>query len=390
MQKKIVIYKDFFRSGRGADRVTATLANRLASRGYDIHVVTQQSEKTPFSVSFDPAVSCHSVASGKPNPLLKLLNKLLLSSASGARFLKEKLPGADLLFRKSRALQACIHRLQPDAVLSAGTNECVELTYAGPLNLPLIQMFHVYPSVCFRKNKYQRVAQLKAALPEAVACQVLLPSHRETLAPYTSAPVHVIGNAVSYPADEPLPEAASREQTLVYVAYFSKDKNQSLLLQAFAALNHAEDWTLKLYGSGTPEWEKRLRDEAEALGITGRVHFCGITDNPREVFRTAGICAYPSRVEGFGLALAEAMWMGVPCVGLATAPGVNELIEHGVTGLLAAEDAAGAFATELQKLIDDPHLRSTLGSAAAKQVRRAYSDTQIWDLWDDFIAKYVS
>ena len=46
-------------------------------------------------------------------------------------------------------------------------NECVELTYAGALPAPMIQLFHVYPPTCFASNKYRRADRLRAALPVA-------------------------------------------------------------------------------------------------------------------------------------------------------------------------------------------------------------------------------
>lgn len=349
-------------------------------------MVTQQSAQTPFSVTFDPEVYCHRVTLPKPGSFTKLLNKCLLSSAAGARILNEKLRALDLRFQLSSALQTCIQQIKPNLVISAGTNECVDLLYAGPLGeIPIIQMFHVYPPVCFAKNKYQRVTLLRKTLVHIKACQVLLPSHKETLAPYTTAPVHVIGNAVAYPPDAPLPSNDLREKTITYIAYFSKDKNQTMLLDAFAKLKRAEDWTLKLYGAGSPDWEARLQRQAETLGIANRVQFCGVTNDTQTVLAQTSVCAYPSLVEGFGLSLVEAMWMGVPCVGFADAPGVNEIVDHDVTGLLAPECTADAFAEQLQTLIDNPHLRVELGRIASETVRENFSEAHIWALWDAFI-----
>ncbi len=388
MPATLLIYKDYLRSGRGADRATAALANALVARGHTVHVLTQQRLGDPLSVTFAPAVTCHRVPSERVRgTCLGFLNKLLLRGRLGEAILRG-LPALDLMRRTSLRLQRAIAEIRPDLILSSGTNECVELTYAGPLPVPFIQLFHVYPPVCFRHNKYRRVERLKAALPKAAACQVLLPAFRDLLAPYTPAPVVAIGNAVDWPADEPLPDPASREKTIVYVAYFSKDKNHLTLLDAFARLRNAEAWTLDLYGTGTPAWERRLRAHVEALGIAGRVRFFGIVRTPRPVLLRAGICAYPSSVEGFGLALAEAMWCGLPCVGFADAPGVNGLLAHEANGLLA-RPGAEAFAEQLQRLVDDPALRAHLGTVAARSTRQTYAAPRIWQQWEDVIAGFL-
>lgn len=383
---RLVIYKDFFRSGRGADRATATLANAMAAIGYEVHIVTKQSAKEPFSVTFAPEVACHCLPNPK-RPFIRTLNKWLLSSALGERFLARCFPKWDLVRVCSVRLQAMVARLKPDVVVAAGTNECVDLLLAGPLSVPVVVMFHVFPPECFRKNKFRRASRLKALLPLAAECQVLLPSHCATLRPYTAAPVTAIGNGIAYPIDEGVPEGDAREKSIVYVAYFSKEKNHLELLEAFARLS-APDWTLHLYGSGTPEWEERLKSRADALGIAGRVRFMGITLTPRPVLLRAGICAFPSKVEGFGLALAEAMWCGLPCVGFKDSPGVNELITHEANGLLA-EAGPEAYAAQLQRLIDDADLRERLGAAAARTARRTWSQAAIIQQWDDLFQRNI-
>ena len=85
------------------------------------------------------------------------------------------------------------------------------------------------------------------------------------------------------------------------------------------------------------------------------------------------------------MALVEAMGAGCACVGFADAPGVNELIEPGRTGLLAAPGVAG-FAAALQQLVDDAALRAQLGQAAARTVRERWSSETIWRAWMDFLS----
>ena len=383
---RLVIYKDFLKSGRGADRATATLANTMVQCGYEVHVITQQKATEPLSVTFDPAITCHALPMRK-RPIARLLNKWLLSSAVGEQLLARLFPSLDLVRQHSLALQRLVREIQPDVVVVAGSNECVDLLLAGPVPMPVVMMFHVYPPECFRKNKYRRASRLKAVLPWVSECQVLLPSHRETLGMYTTAPVTAIGNGINWPVDEPLPAFASREKQIVYVAYFTKDKNHLQLLQAFAQLQ-APEWTLELYGSGSPEWETRLRSAAAELGIADRVHFMGVTHLPKPILLRSGICAFPSKVEGFGLALAEAMWCGLPCVGFKDAPGVSELLSHEANGLLV-EPTVEAFAAALQRLIDDADLREQLGSIAAKTARRTFSQATNVQQWDDLFQRQL-
>lgn len=382
---RLVIYKDVLTSGRGADRATGALANALAERGVEVHFLTQVPEGgKSLSVTFEPQVQVHLVEVPPRHGVRWWVNKVLLKRAWGARLLRRWLPGCDWVLQTSRRLRAVLAEIQPDGVLSAGSNELIELMAEGALPWPVVQMFHVYPPTCFGKNKEQCVARLKAALPQVSAVQVLMPSFKKLLAPYTSAPVVAIGNGVAFDA---LPDSMQpRLKQIVYVAYFTKDKDHAALLEAFARLERAEGWTLELYGSGTAAWEARLRAKAEALGIAERVHFNGVTAYPAEVLARAAVCAYPSRVEGFGMALVEAMGAGCACVGFASAPGVNELIEPERTGLLAAESVE-AFAEALQRLVDDEALRVRLGQAAARSVREQWTHERVLQAWMDFLNK---
>ena len=57
----------------------------------------------------------------------------------------------------------------------------------------------------------------------------------------------------------------------------------------------------------------------------------------------ASVCAFPSKYEGFPLALTEAMSAGLPCVGFKSCTGVNGLIVDGENGFLV-EDGICDFA----------------------------------------------
>jgi len=89
---------------------------------------------------------------------------------------------------------------------------------------------------------------------------------------------------------------------------------------------------------------------------------------------------FPSKHEGFGLALAEAMSVGLPSVGLETCSGVNEIIEHGKNGFLAKNAADMQNLTE--KLMTDHELRNRLGKQANRDMQK-YDPKTISDKWEE-------
>ena len=97
-----------------------------------------------------------------------------------------------------------------------------------------------------------------------------------------------------------------------------------------------------------------------------------------------------SRYEGLPYAALDAMAHGLPIVGFDV-PGVNDLVTHGVTGLLAPRGDPGALAAHAARLARDPGARAAMGAAARKRVRAEFRlDTQLdrfCDLYETLAAR---
>ena len=86
-------------------------------------------------------------------------------------------------------------------------------------------------------------------------------------------------------------------------------------------------------------------------------------------FVESSIFVMSSRFEGFGLVLIEAMECGLPVVAFDCKSGPAEIISHGTDGLLVGESDVNGLAEAIGRLMDDPHLRASVGLNA---VRKAY------------------
>ena len=341
---KIAFVKDAMCSGRGADRAVAALMNGLAERGHDIVFVTLQEEAVPFSVALDGRISVLRVA------------------ASGVA------KAAD----------------EADVIVSTGTNEILLLEGASK---PTVQQFHTAPSSCFKWRHPLRNRAIRRALGNVVAVQVLLPGHLAALPSGLCARAAVIGNA---PTVSPVGgERAQPEKLIVYPAALSKDKNHGLLVRSFAAVaKEFPEWVLELYGSGKPSEAKRLECLVEKLnmrvpGLRSRVRFMGYRDL-YDAYARCAFLAFPSRIEGFGLSIVEAASFGKPAIGLSSAPGVNELILDGRTGLLVRSEIA-VFADGMRRLMSDDAFRLSLGEEARTVCRLRYDMGLVLDSWETLL-----
>ena len=110
-----------------------------------------------------------------------------------------------------------------------------------------------------------------------------------------------------------------------------------------------------------------LEAQAAALHVADRVRITGATSDVARWLAACDVLAAPSRNEGMGRALVEAMALGVPVVAAAVG-GIPAVVADGETGRLVASEDADALATALVELGLDEALCAKLGAAA---VRRA-------------------
>ena len=164
-------------------------------------------------------------------------------------------------------------------------------------------------------------------------------------------------------------------------------KRQHILLEAFAQIaKRFPDWQLDIYGAADNlRYQKRLLSMVKKLNLENKVRFFDVTENFLGVLKDYDIFAFPSRREGFGLALAEAMSAGLPVVACRECypEGNNEFIRNGETGLLSS-DSPYDFAEKIMLLISDAPLRQKIGSAA-HEAMKVYDGVTVWDKWENLI-----
>jgi glycogen synthase len=112
---------------------------------------------------------------------------------------------------------------------------------------------------------------------------------------------------------------------------------------------------------GDADWAERVR-------FTGAVS----DDELFQHYADCDVFVAPSRYESFGLVLTEAMAFGKPVVG-CRAGGMQEVVDEGVTGLLAEPGDAVSLTEQLRKLVAEPELRERLGTAAREAFERQFA-----------------
>jgi glycosyltransferase involved in cell wall biosynthesis len=222
-----------------------------------------------------------------------------------------------------------------------------------------------------------RVALARSAsvLTVSEATRADLSRHYGIVLPET----HVIRNGVDSSFQRPIgrtelerarAELALPERYVLHVGVARPHKNQAVVVRALAHLLDLDPRVhLVLVGSRDP----RFRDDAEAavneLGLGERVR--RIENVPEalmpSLYQAASCFAFPSKVEGFGLPLLEAMASRVPVVA-SNVPALSEIA--GDAAILVDPADVRGWADALRRALTEPRLASTLverGDAVAKR-----------------------
>jgi glycosyltransferase involved in cell wall biosynthesis len=130
-------------------------------------------------------------------------------------------------------------------------------------------------------------------------------------------------------------------------------KNQALLLRAFAATEAKPNARLMILGEGALRGQ--LEGLARELGIADRIIMPGFDLDPWPYLASADVFVLSSDYEGFPLVLAEAMYAGLRLVSTDCPTGPAELTDNGRLGALVPCGDANALAAAIDKAWSAPH-----------------------------------
>jgi len=194
-------------------------------------------------------------------------------------------------------------------------------------------------------------------------------------------PTHVIPNGIDYDfwrLGEVSSDARQNKQ-LISVGSLKRVKGHDVLIQSFPeVLKEHPDATIRLVGDGPKrsEYERMIED----LGLTDCIDITGWLSEVevRSSLREAVLFVFPSRHEGFGIALLEAMATGCPVVA-SDVGGISEVVQGADAKLVPPQDSH-ALAEAINASLRDHTWRET---ARASSVERAAQFT-----WDTAVQSY--
>ena len=380
---KILFYQrtDVINSSGGTEKVLCFLSSALAEKGYEVVFMTNDTKQGKPFFELSNKVKFINIGGTSFKGIRKTFFKIIKST-----FLLKFFPYFNNYKYTSDVVYKKIIEEKPDLIILANPQDLVEVAYSHNYNVPIIQMIHNVPwNIFHRKSK--TVLKITLSLMKKVyLCQVLLPGFVELMKPYYNGKVVVIPNSIpqinedftcKYDND-------NGNHIIINIARITPVKNQELLIKSFAKIAHKyPNWKINIWGNADKKYKEKLDNLVNELQLNDKVIFKGLTSQPLEELKKSDIFAFPSLFEGFGLALGEAMSVGLPSIGLKMAPAVNELIINNENGILT-ENNEEDFAKHLEKLILDAELRKKLGMEA-KELIKNYTPEKIISMWEELI-----
>lgn len=372
----------------GMAKVTCAFAHEMKVRGHRVSLVYSDVQTGDFYYPLDKDIPAYDIRHYKGKSIsypwyLKVKREFYRTfDKQKARTVNDEFAASFLLDHLKDVLQT----VQPDVIVSFQPAASKMLLCDLQTKIPVITMSHGDPEDYFHTYPKEEIP----ALEKSAVCQVLLPSFEKHLKDHLpNVKTVVIGNAI--PQYDVQADLSAQKDTykILFVGRLSKNhKRPHLLIEAFAGLaDEFPNWNVELWGAEDGKaYYKELQLLIKKHHLENRAFLKGPTNDVPSVLQQGDIFAFPSAYEGFGLALGEAMSMGLPAVGYKSCSAVNELIKDGENGYLC-DDGVEPLKIALQKIMKNQNLRKKLGWNAKKIIRK-YSSFLIWNMWEKILKRY--
>ena len=374
VSRVLVLATHLSRANAGAAHATIDIANTLAETEWadvTVHAYTRDEDALSPAIRF-----VQGAARPEPRLLWRVPSSYRIRHAV-AELRGLGLPPADVCYTQSTELGLAYRLLHPATPIISHTGHVLVdrelLEESGATPGPLLRLES-------RLQKRTELRTYRAPRWTHVVSTRLVARQRERHYGlpegfFEVRPLGVDGRRFDRAADHPdvratlgVPPDAFLVAT---VARLVPWKGIDTLLRAVAA-SRARPW-LVVVGDGRDA--PRLRALAGELGVAERVRFVGHA-HPAPYLAAADLFALPSLIESFGMVYAEAMHLGLPCIGLRNDPprvlsSAMDVIPEGVAGYCVSSQEE--LRERIDQLAADAALRRRLGEQAHALATREYS-----------------
>jgi glycosyltransferase involved in cell wall biosynthesis len=352
-RKKIVIAATEVSTG-GMGSYHITVGRGLALRGHEIHLVATNVRGDLFE-QMGAFVPCYD------------LTTIPLSA-------KKVIAAADI-----------VNQISPDVLL---LNNCSLMHYALPLVRPETKPVAVLHSDDVRFYKIA-VSFGRRIFRWVTPTLGLAETCREYLSPEQRQSVRTIPHGVQERIFYSDGTAVKQKPgNICFVGHIAENKGADLLPDIFLkVLAEYREARMTIVGRGP--LEKYLKERFGENGILGKCTFTGAISREEvaAVLRKCSMLLLPTRIEGFGLSVVEAMMSGVVPI-ISRLKGItDEIVDDGATGVLVQPNDTTAFAAAMVELLKNPKKLRAMSASARETAVQRYSAEKMLDGYEALFAE---
>ena len=338
--KKIVYFIGTLGNG-GAERVVSILTRKLADMGEKVEIVLYYDSEPFYEIHPNVQITYVERETGSKN-LLKNLIWLRRYFIKNADLVISFLAQFNMI-----ALAAVFAAGIP--VIVADRNDPRHMPKQAPIRLARNLLYHLADLVVVQtqhnKEYFSKALQKKC---------------------------RIIYNPVDLKEKQALALRTEKKQRIVSVARLMKQKNQLMLIDAFAEVQKSfPDYILTIYGEGP--FRDELQKRIEELGLVEQVELPGRVQNVFDSIADAELFVLSSDFEGMPNALIEAMCLGLPVISTRVS-GASDLIENENNGLLTDVGDVKMLIRCMKRMLSDSELRKCCAEEAVKINQLLHTD----------------
>lgn len=356
----------------GIERTLTDKANWLVAHGHEVLFVTYKQGEDNVSFPLDSRVQLRDLRCSIYSLFRHPFYTRLFKYFSLSRMIQER-------------FRAVINDFKPDTISVAIPNaeEFLWEVVKVARNIRVVIESHVaYEYLSYGRSKtdfflYHFHSPSKAIRHSDVLI-VLTKSDADTWKRKGVEKVSVVPNPVSFYVDD-VDHVEKDEKRIISVGRLVSQKRFDRLIDAFALIaNHYHEWHVDIFGEG--ELRHVLEQRILEKQLSGRINIYDYTPDVMPEYLKSQFFVLSSDYEGFGLVIVEAMACGLPVISTDCPHGPSDIIDNGVTGLLARLEVKD-LADRIEWMITHHEERRMMG-VKAHEAAAAYRKEVIMKKWE--------
>lgn len=324
----------------GLQRTMSVRLNYLVQNGYDIHLLTTNSENSP--VYF---------------PLDKRIKHIDEQNVSG-------------FFTYKKLIKSIYTKVKPDLVIVSDNGlKGFLIPYFLPTTTKIIYELHATKEQLTKDNNkffgMLGISKFLINFSSGKFDSFIVLSEKEAKK-WKSSNLKIIPNPITI---SDIKESSLENKKVIFAGRLKLVKGIDLLIEIWKkVIQKHSDWTLEIYGEKSDEFdvqkvinEKKLNDSVFVFEPTSEIH---------KKYSESSLFLMTSRIEPFGLVLTEAMFCGIPCISFDAPTGPSSIIENEKNGFLIPCFDLDLFSKKVIELIENESLRKQMGQNAKHSVQK--------------------